>query len=150
MLFLGCGVVDYRGHPHVAYCLRGGTVHLISTTESDLEESTMDCIDVYCYAHDVDSDIRVPYVQAFAAGNVWIKGGSSGGSKRLIPCVVYAWAGGIMDVYACGLDIPLGPEALSGDEMSETIALKELIENGSVELLFDLLSKDSPDDHLAR
>ena len=104
----------------------------------------------------------------FTAGNVQldqpVNGTTDIGEQRSIPVLVYAWAGGIIDVYSCGLIPQTYPLEESKDEVPPKTAqedalasplenpeegpkeedpigaiLQELVGNGSVQLFWEIL-----------
>jgi hypothetical protein len=92
---------------------------------------------VIAYPKDLDVDSSaVQQVQGFVAANINSRGARCAES---VPVLVYAWPGGILDVYACELQARTGcPRPL----------LEQLVENGSAHLLRELLM-ESTDSSLA-
>lgn len=119
---------------HVAYCMRGSTTYLVpADTEEDDPPVT-----VLSYPDDVDSDTGglQQAVQGFTAGNLRLSNTAlKAGESSTLPVLVYAWPGGIVDVYSCEL---LNPDNDSGQRFRPV--LLELLENGSAKLLHRFLT----------
>lgn len=130
---------NQKNHPvneeYAVCCLRGATAYLIplngNTCEDQQPMSTS--LRVICYPHDIDSTTsQVQQVQGFTAGNLIHP------SYKSTPVLIYAWPGGIIDVYSCGLRKKAAcPRSV----------LQSLLDNGSAEMLQALLlSFDARDD----
>jgi hypothetical protein len=147
---IGLGTVTLRSPPsgsaasseahYLACCLRGGTVYLVDLlpTLGDSDDSLpRRQLKVIAYPKDLDVDSSaVQQVQGFVAANINSRGAWCAES---VPVLVYAWPGGILDVYACELQARTGcPRRL----------LEQLVENGSAQLLRELLM-ESTDESLA-
>ena len=134
---LSCTATETADHgqklpvPHVVCCLRGGTAYLIPVTH---QQGTMPpVVSVVSYPHDIESDIDFHRIQHFAAGNIVLERPGQCCGQESIPVLLYAWPGGIIDVYAADL-LPY---------MSEGPLLRELVSNGSVELLRNHLASSN-------
>jgi hypothetical protein len=115
------------GH-HVACCLRGGTVYLVPDNDSP----------VTAILAPVERKSSTQYLQGFHAGNVLVEGITSSSGDKDLAVLVYSGAGGILQVYSC--------ELLSQTEQDSV--LRELVENGSVKLLREMLCSLSDEDPL--
>lgn len=122
---IGIASVTLSTGSHVACCLRCGTVYLVPENDSP----------VTAILAPVERESSTRYIQGFYAGNVLVDGSTS---FKDLPVLVYSGAGGILQVYSC--------ELLSQTEQDSV--LRELVENGSVKLLQDLLSSLSEEDPL--
>ena len=138
---IGMGIMDYsipgskKKVPHMVCCLRGGTTYLVPTVvEQGQDETPKDIISVVMYPHDIDSDIEFQRLQFFSAGEIAMLGGRLNRrfKQERIPALIYAWPGGIIDVYAA--------ELLQETGTATGLLLQELVSNGSVELLRKHLS----------
>jgi hypothetical protein len=96
---IGCGSVEYENQEHFVCCLRGGTTYLIPSGKEELGYDSS--VTVFFYPHDVDSDSTSRFVQGFTAGNLLVRQGDQ--TLERMPVLVFCWAGGIIDVYVCGL-----------------------------------------------
>jgi hypothetical protein len=111
---------------YLACCLRGATTYLVPL-QPEAEPGTMSEIRVIGYPHDLDAETTIQQLQGFTAGNIPSEL-TPGGS---IPALVYAWPGGIIDIYAAHL--------LPSSGYPRSI-VEELMLNGSVEMLKTLLA----------
>ncbi|KAL3920100.1 MAG: hypothetical protein SGILL_003430, partial [Bacillariaceae sp.] len=89
------GPVDLKKRNALACCLRGGTCYLVPTDK----DACRGPITAIPYPHDISSDRNQIYVQSFAAGNLRI-----GNGDTLMPVLIYAWPGGMVDIFACRLE----------------------------------------------
>lgn len=128
------------GVPHVAFCLRGGTTYLIPIIQNaeppDNKATRPSSITVVSYPHDIDSDTTVQHLHGFRAGNLrYLRGKEHGGqsSKSSVPAFFYSWGGGIVDVYSC-------QTMTTKHEIDSIATLEEMVENGSANLLKNLLT----------
>ena len=132
----------------LATCLRGGTCYLIPTSDRSDKNNSIATIP---FPHEIESDLSDIYVQAFTAGNLMFDG------SRL-PILIYAWSGGVIDVYACGLihskPISKSDESVIVDvthdnpvSRVERRTLQDLIDNESLLLLSKLLDEVRGDSH---
>ena len=140
---IGCGRVFVDEDHHFVCCLRGGTCFLIPTRADSQKHVT-----VISYPHDVDADTTSAYVQGFTAGTLLMD------EKSSLPVLIYAWAGGAVDVYACHLVHPTQEETLDSQltqmnwkepDASEHKLLEEMMNNESLSIvltLFDDMEKD--------
>jgi len=132
---------------YVVFCLRGATTYLlpltsvpieasVGITDAELDPSPRPCpTRVIFFPNDIDADpSAIHRVQGFTAGNLsWGQGLPTEGTTPSfqIPVMVYAWPGGLIDIYSCQLQ-KLTPVPTS--------VLKSLVENGSAKILYDILS----------
>jgi hypothetical protein len=144
---IGMGLVDYaiepgetKTIPHIAYCLRGSTTYLVPVRAIDDSSEKPPPISVLTYPHDIDSDMDFQRLQFFSAGCLSISKKERRYTKDRIPILIYAWPGGIIDIYACDL--------LQETEVISSLLVAELVANGSPELLRRYLF-DLPPDKLA-
>jgi hypothetical protein len=110
----------------LACCLRGGTVYLVPEGEH------LEPITVILGPVDKDQESTINYLHGFTAGNVCVDGIPG------LAVLVFASAGGTLQVFSCAL--------LTQTE--EDNVFQELVHNGSVELLRDLLCSVEEDDQL--
>jgi hypothetical protein len=164
---IGCGIVEQdNGHDYLACCLRGGTCFLIPITASNDSNDDNDSNDGetnneilgISYPHDVDADITSAYVQGFTAGMLSV---DDDGASSLLSVLVYAWPGGVVDIYACGLVYPSIPQHVVEqqndpiDHTAERQVLEELLMNSNesslsmVLRLFEKMEED-PDHRLCQ
>jgi hypothetical protein len=141
---IGTGLVDYAVEPgetetipHIAYCLRGSTTYLVPVRAIDDSSEKPPPITVLTYPHDIDSDMDFQRLQFFSAGCLSISKKERSYTKDRIPILIYAWPGGIIDIYAC--------ELLQETEVISSLLVAELVANGSPELLRRYLPALSPD-----
>jgi hypothetical protein len=148
---IGCGIVEQDGHEYLACCLRGGTCFLIPTTDSDDDGETNNEILGISYPHDVDADITNTYVQGFTAGMLSVDDGASS-----LSVLVYAWPGGVVDIYACGLVYPSIPQHVEQKDPIDTAerqVLEELMNSdGSLSMVLRFFEKmeEDPDHRLCQ
>jgi hypothetical protein len=124
---VGCGMVEYKGVNHWACCLRGGTCYLIPTNGNDSD------ITLISYPLDIETDIPSPYVQGFTAGALAVN------DEAPSPVLVYAWAGGVIDVFGCDLVYPRIQQ--SPEEGLGQRATKEMRENGCLDMVEQLIRR---------
>ena len=136
-------MIDENGEfsNYLVACLRGGTCYLIPTSEASDKNNSIATIS---FAHDIESDFSDVYVQAFTAGNLMV-------DKGILPVLIYAWPGGIVDVYSCGLVPSKATETNELTKVNKTDgnlvvraerrALQDLIENDSLLLLSKILDE---------
>lgn len=124
---IGIAPVALSTGSHVACCLRGGTVYLVPENDNP----------VTVILAPVEKQASTQYLHGFHAGNVRVEGIMSSRDNEL-PVLVYSGAGGISKVYSC--------ELLSLTE--QDCLLRELVENGSVKLLWEMLCSLSDEDPL--
>jgi hypothetical protein len=133
--------------PHIACCLRGGTTYLIPIHARDGSQASLLEVDppisVVMYPHDIDADIDFQRIQGFVAGQLSMTGMPMRRfTQETIPVLIYAWPGGIIDIYAA--------ELLHNTDASASALLEELVLNGSAELLRTYLTTVSPKEDLQR
>jgi hypothetical protein len=173
---------------YLACCLRGGTCYLLpivpssssssssgTTTNSEtsiVQQETDDAtnnhpsISTFQFPHDVASDLPYTYVRGFTAGNLQLlRNVDSHGSQLLHPVLVFAWPGGVVDVYVCGLlptttissmcdgpsPPPLPTQNREGTTTQSAVgnfvpreerqALEDMIDNESIYLLCEILKE---------
>jgi hypothetical protein len=115
---IGIAPVTLSTGPDMACCLCGGTVYLVPENDTP----------VTAILGPVEKQASTQYLHGFHAGNVRVEGITSSRDNEL-PVLVYSGAGGILKVYSC--------ELLSETEQDRL--LRELVENGSVKLLREML-----------
>jgi hypothetical protein len=138
---IGMGALNLPNGPHVACCLRGGTVYCLSTDYDEEDESS---IPVFLPPFENEED-DFEFTHGFAAGNIQMQGTNvSYGTvhTKNMPIVVYSGDGGVMEVFACGLLSSLNPE------VEKQVAMQEMLENGTVEQLVIGLRRMEDDDKL--
>ena len=138
---------------YLAACLRGGTCYLfpVSANKSKNNSNTITTIP---FPHEMDSDVAVVYVQSFTAGNIILDGTN-------FPILVYAWPGGVVDVYACELILPKISDSdyskIADDahdvfiSRAERRCLQEMVDGDCLSLLstiFDEMKEGSQDSML--
>uniref|UniRef100_A0A7R9ZL17 Uncharacterized protein n=1 Tax=Craspedostauros australis TaxID=1486917 RepID=A0A7R9ZL17_9STRA len=155
---IGCGIAAVRGKTkHMICCTRSGTVFIIPAHKAHqpISEST---ILTTSYPEDTDFDSPATYVQSFQAGNLLLKHGSE---RVKLPVLIFGWTNGIMDVYACRLlpsSLIEDSTTVAATQMKPTVPVEQQVliedcwENGSIELLFQLLEhlQDDPNNPLLR
>jgi hypothetical protein len=127
---IGISTVERDGTRHVACCLRGGTVYVIPITGRDTDLS--DCpISVFLPVEEESEESVDRYIQGFSAGNVAANVLSDSSKASLnVPIMVFSGAAGVLEVHACML--------MEGGV--EERLLQDMLDNGSVQLLCELLS----------
>ena len=138
--------------PHVACCLRGGSTYLIPfaqpvpSNNQEVGESTP--VTVFTF----DTGTHARYVSDFTAGNLILSSvdskhktkdsheASDGTTQTTTPVLIYGWAGGIVDVYSCDLMETAKSSCRPVTSRREVSAIEELLSNGSLRLLMQLLS----------
>lgn len=167
---VGCGAVRFTcsgsdPNQYVAYCLRGGTVYLILTAHQQgngVDEETnrnigLPTVYVYPFPHELDLDLDARFLQGFTAGMLRVASRERRDEVRE-PVLVCAWPGGYFDISSCSLTRPIS-ESLADQQVAmttntnvessdQTRLLQELLENGSVHLLEQLLEALGSDDPL--
>ncbi|KAL3935624.1 MAG: hypothetical protein SGBAC_008890, partial [Bacillariaceae sp.] len=129
---------------YIACCLRGGTCFLIPVTNEEVHQEII----AIPYLHDVDADWTSVYLQGFAAGDLRVIANKDTKSKRSIPIVVYALAGGALDVYACSLMHPPMPDIekhVADDEKRECLA--GLLGSDTLSVVSQLLEQMNTDEN---
>jgi len=137
---------DESGKPSsfLAACLRGGTCYLIpiSTKKNNKNNS----IATIPFPHDIEKDLSDIYVQAFTAGNLVVDGID-------LPILIYAWPGGVIDVYSCGLMGSKAPDTRDGSKeiiaeddpndisRAERRCLRDSIDNESISLIAKIVNE---------
>jgi len=116
-----------------ACCLLGGTVYLVPTSGANGR------ISVLSYGHDIDQDSGYDRLHSFASGNLVGVQEYSGSS---IPVVIFAWQMGIMDVYSC--------ELLTKTSVEELIVLRQLVADGTIAKVVELVKGKGPDDEYTK
>ena len=156
---IGCasiewGATQHEEHmPHAVCCLRGGSTYLIpyisdssSSNISNTNASTQTPITVFTF----DTETHARFVSDFTAGNL-IYSPSTGRADAsnhsydntlptTMPVLMYGWAGGIVDVYSCDLMETSKHSCRPVVRPKEISTLEELISNGSLSLLIQVLS----------
>ena len=135
---------------YLVCCLRGAATYLIPLVPSSScsQDDNVPPVLALTVPHDTDDDISIRYTQGFAAANIPLHQRNDdtilpANNSDSLPLLVYVWPGGVIDVYRCGLlphDVPSTEDQL----------LKELIANGSVTALRDLIlsSQNGIDDDI--
>eukprot|EP00536_Pseudo-nitzschia_multiseries_P000447 jgi/Psemu1/321607/estExt_fgenesh1_pg.C_60007 len=142
---IGSGQLDAKdangnSSTYLVACLRGGTCYMIPAA-GDNHHS----IATIPFPHDMELDFSDVYVQSFTAGNLVV-------DRVLLPVLIYAWPGGIVDVYSCGLIAPSKPserqESTKLENDSDTMlmraekrTLRDLIDNDSLVLLSKIVDE---------
>jgi len=152
---IGNGQLEINGKngkvsSYLATCLRGGTCYLIPTTSDNKSDDEINnsSIATIPFPHDIQSDLPNIYVQAFTAGNLIVDG-------SLLPILIYAWPGGVIDVYASGLihskpsksdesSVMVDDDTTNDDNLVSRVerrALQDLIDNESLLLLSKIVDE---------
>lgn len=103
---VGIGSVIYEDHRFIAVCLRGTTTYLIATESPPDSDGTVYSfrvpIDIFGKNHKFN---QLYQIENFATGNL-----RTNNITTTRPCIqqsisllLYAWPGGTIDVYSCGL-----------------------------------------------
>jgi hypothetical protein len=154
---------DDDAKEYLVCCLRGGTCYLIPTTTTTTwygeqpQEPQVQDIGVISYPQDTTTmDTGTPntstvYVQGFTAGTLQVNkkdtttGGnasSSSSRKKNVSVLVYAWAGGVIDIYACGLQYPAtNTTTETTPPTAEQIVLQELIDTDALSMVVQIFHK---------
>eukprot|EP00526_Cylindrotheca_closterium_P009320 CAMPEP_0113605418 /NCGR_PEP_ID=MMETSP0017_2-20120614/2317_1 /TAXON_ID=2856 /ORGANISM="Cylindrotheca closterium" /LENGTH=432 /DNA_ID=CAMNT_0000513907 /DNA_START=52 /DNA_END=1350 /DNA_ORIENTATION=+ /assembly_acc=CAM_ASM_000147 len=155
---IGCGRIHQQHHgngdaqtedetstkEYIAYCLRGGTCFLIPVVDEEVHQDII----AIPYLHDVDADWTSVYLQGFAAGDLRVTTNKATARTRSIPIVVYALAGGTLDVYACSLMHPPMPDiekAVADEEKRECLA--GLLQGDTLAVVSQLLEQMTNDEN---
>lgn len=135
--------------PHIACCLRGGTVYLVPITTSSSSDAARP-IYTLSYPHEVDRDAHFQQLHGFTAcalqpRSITKKSGDStaGGETEgslTNTFLFFAWPGGIIDVYLCGLT-----DRQTKESVEKSTLLEKLWSNGTVQMLSDSLLHQSND-----
>lgn len=128
---IGIAPITLSTSTSVACCLRGGTVYLLP------ESNHLDPIIVILGPIDPDGESSINYLQGFAAGNLCVDGIPGVPIANQQAVLIFA-SGGIMKVCTCALLA----------QLEEDWVLQELIDNGTITLLRDLLCSFNEDDKL--
>ncbi|CAJ1954659.1 unnamed protein product [Cylindrotheca closterium] len=158
---IGCGSIHMQHHggdyvqtehetskkEYIACCLRGGTCFLIPIVDEEVQQDIV----AIPYLHDIDADWTTVYLQGFTAGDLRVTTNSSDTIRhQSVPIVVYALAGGTLDVYACSLmhrPMPDIEKAAADEEKHE--CLSSLVQQGDtlsiVSKLLEQMNKDEND-----
>lgn len=141
---VGTGRVELCGEEFIACCLRAGTCYLIPTNVHGRGHSAPRAIPAIAYPHDIDTDTANHYVQGFSAGEIQIS--CHGEDHAAIPVLVFAWAGGVVDIYSCELLHPLKSCIPACEEQ----ILQELIDQRCLSQVLEVLGKmdQDPNHHL--
>lgn len=138
--------------PHAALCLRGGSTYLVPFVAPGDNSNIGDFTTVTVFSPDCEVDTR--YVKSFAAGNlICVPDGSAQKEQEeasnhnneetpvepaKIPVLIYGWACGTINIYCCKLlEDRKSCRAMIGHR--ERSCLEELVSNGSVRILRELL-----------
>lgn len=124
----------------LAVCLRGGTCYLIPVESKSNDNS----VGVIPFPHDLEMDLSDVFVQSFCAGNLKIDGTD-------LAVVVYAWPGGVMDIYSIELVNSMASKESEINKVfvsrTEKRCLRDLIDNDAITIVSQIL-KDSRDNPL--
>ena len=146
---------------YVSCCTRNGTVYIIPVT-SPLNQGEPPEVSVYQLPWDLQGNDGnlIQYVQGFTAGYVRVIPWSDDNfeaegedTKEQLrsdtaqifpaqPVYVHAWAGGLLDVYACGLSCSCNGQAICTCSLSidpSDNIIDFLVENGTAQMLVNLL-----------
>jgi hypothetical protein len=144
---VACSRVDFAAKgQHIVSCFRGGTAFLIPTEDNDTVEDETDII-VIPYPHDVDSDSSSQFVQGFTAGNLRVR--HDDGSLVRMAVLIYSWAGGTVDINACSLFENVQSKSSKDPVeigLAEKLVLQEMIDNGTLSILCNLLHRMADSD----
>ncbi len=125
----------------LAVCLRGGTCYLIPvSTENSSNDDDNSSIVAIPFPHDIEMDLSDVYVQAFTAGNLTMDGID-------LPVLIYAWPGGVMDIYSCGLVADSKTKLPDKDEIfvsrAQKRCLRDLIDGQAISLVTQILEEST-------
>jgi hypothetical protein len=137
-------IADNHGSPapYLAGCMRGSATYLIPLNSSQGGTDPTSIIVAMSVPHGFDDDASIRYVQEFAAFNLITSHFGEmmpTDSQLSVPTLVYVWPGGVIDIYSYGL---LSCTHSLPDEQ----LIQELVSNGSVGLLRDVLLSSGSDD----
>lgn len=104
---IGCGQIKDNGRDYLVCCLRAGTCFLLPLGT----KKTNNDILAIPYPHDVDTDLVSVYIQGFTAGEIELAQTTTtttdlSSSPSTLSILAFALAGGVIDIYACGLIYP--------------------------------------------
>lgn len=166
---IGCAAIEwdaaqYQEHiPHAVCCLRGGSTYLIpylseSTGSNASDDNLRKETPITVFTFDTETHAR--FVSDFTAGTLILSPATSSAEPsshsrddavpRTMPVLMYGWAGGIVDVYSCDLMETSKPTCRPVMRPKEVSTLEELISNGSLSLLIQVLSVLADSDPLLR
>ena len=121
----------------LAVCLRGGTCYLIPVSIADSNNNEHSIVAIP-FPHDIEMDLSDVYVQAFTAGNLTMDGIDR-------PVLIYAWPGGVMDIYSCGLVADSKVSLPKPDEIfvsrAQKRCLRDLIDGQAISLVTQILEE---------
>ena len=126
---IGLGKLDLRGKPHLAWCLRGGTVYCLPMDEDGADKPQR----FPTFLPPAEDEEDFSFLHGFAAGNINLQNdeGTSTSTMETKPIIIYSGDGGIMEVYICGL-------LLKGNEdVIHRVSLQKMADNGTIRLLLD-------------
>ena len=126
---IGMGELCLASGRHIACCLRGGTTYLLPLVSQS--DSPSD-VPVFLFPRkDIEDDDDEPliYLHGFTAGNLKMTD-----EDISLPVLVYAGEGGLMEVYSCDL---LARDCTLAAQLH--LCIEEMQQNGSIELLLDVL-----------
>ena len=129
---IGLGKLDLEGKSHLAWCLRGGTVYCLPMDEVGADEAKpRNGIPTFLPPAEDEEDFS--FLHGFAAGDIQLRGDevTSASTMEKRPVIVYSGDGGIMEVCICGL------LRQSNEEIVHRVALRRMVENGTIQMLLD-------------
>lgn len=129
---IGLGKLDLEGKPHLAWCLRGGTVYCLPMDEGGADgPNPRKGVPTFLPPAEDEEDFS--FLHGFAAGDIQLQGDESTSASMMDkrPIIVYSGDGGIMEVYVCGL------LQQSNEEVVDRVALQKMVENGTIQMLLD-------------
>ena len=126
---IGMGAIHLTSGPHLACCLRGGTTYLLPLASQSDSPSHVPVI--LFPRRDVEDDEDEPliYLHGFTAGNLKLTD-----EDKCIPVLVYAGEGGLLEVYAS--DLHTRDYTMTAQQH---LCIQEMQQNGSIELLLNVL-----------
>jgi hypothetical protein len=139
---IGLGRVDLVTGPHLACCLRGGTVYCLPMDDDD-DDGDDSRSSVSTFLPPTSEEEDYAFLHGFAAGNIQLKGDSASfGATETTPIIIYSGDGGTMEVYACGL-LPR-----SNKDVAQLATLQKMLEHGTIQVLLDALRTMSSEERL--
>ena len=124
---IGLGELELDGNPHLACCLRGGTVYCLPLLRSSKQHNYP------AFVPPADDEEDFSFIHGFAAGNVYFEDSEDRSSSFINkkPVILYAGDGGMIEVYLCGLQIQRNLDVVHQS------TLQKMADNGTIQLFLN-------------
>jgi hypothetical protein len=134
---IALGKIEMMGKWYLTCCLRGGTVYCIPIENDNVGRQYK--IPTFLPPSGDDEDYG--FLHGFVSGNVRLydQDGRLGSTR---PVIIYEGAGGVLEVYICGLLLQ------SDEQVSNQIIIEKMMQNGSIKLLLDAFRSMKEGDEL--